>query len=155
MPSPSKTVLLIDKCTGNVIATPSNHRNQFGPPSQPVANRIGAGGLRDPASTTNGGSQIQTPAHRLPLASLNVNSGSKNRLSGYGMSAGIKIGRQQGKRETLWTSTLIFTIADTYPILSGSRLAEGVHSSQAHPGDGPSHHPSQSQQVQRDGGAYY
>lgn len=43
-----------------------------------------------------GGLQNQTPSQRHPLGAVNANSVSRSGVSGYGMSAGIKVGRQQG-----------------------------------------------------------
>lgn len=44
----------------------------------------------------NGNSQNHTPAQRQPFTSVDVNSVNRTGLSGYGMSAGMKVGRQQG-----------------------------------------------------------
>ena len=78
------------------MPTPSNHRTQLGPTAQPN-NRLGAGGYRHPANAMNEALQNHTPGQRQPFAGLNMNSVSRNGLSGYGMSAGMKIGRQQGE----------------------------------------------------------
>lgn len=43
-----------------------------------------------------GGVHNQTPSQRHPLGAVNVNSVGRSAMSGYGMSAGMKVGRQQG-----------------------------------------------------------
>ena len=80
----------------NPMPTPSNHRTQLGPAAQST-NRLDTGGYRYPVNTVNSGLQNHTPGQRQSLASLNMNSVNRNGLSGYGMSAGMKVGRQQGK----------------------------------------------------------
>ena len=78
------------------MPTPSNHRTQLGPTGQ-SASRLGTGGYRHPANMMNRDLQNHTPGQRQALASLNINSANRNGLSGYGMSAGMKVGRQQGE----------------------------------------------------------
>lgn len=39
----------------------------------------------------------QTPSQRQPLANLGSNTMNRSSISGYGMSAGMKVGRQQSK----------------------------------------------------------
>lgn len=114
----------------NPMPTPSNHRTQLGPTAQ-SASRLGTGGHRHPANMINRDLQNHTPGPRQSLAGMNVNSVDRNGLSGYGMSAGMKVGRQQG-----------------------SRLLETTRSGQGQPG-GQSGHQFQPQQFQRDEGAYY
>lgn len=78
------------------MPTPSNHRTQLGPINQ-SANRLGTGGYRHPANVVNKDLQNHTPGQRQSLGNFNINSVNRNGLSGYGMSAGMKVGRQQGK----------------------------------------------------------
>lgn len=80
----------------SLMPTPSNHRTQLGPTGQP-ASRLGTGGHRNPANALNRDLQHHTPGQRQSLAGLNLNSVNRNGLSGYGMSAGMKVGRQQGE----------------------------------------------------------
>ena len=84
----------------NPIPTPSNHRTQLGPTSQ-SASRLGTGGYRQPANLMDRDLQNQTPGQRQSFAGLNMNSVNRTGLSGYGMSAGMKIGRQQGESAVL------------------------------------------------------
>lgn len=113
----------------NPMPTPSNHRTQLGPTAQSVS-RLGTGGYRNP-NPLNRDLQNHTPGQRQTLAGLNLNSVNRNGLSGYGMSAGMKVGRQQG-----------------------SRPSETAHSSQSQPG-AQSGHQFQPQQLQRDESSYY
>ena len=83
---------------GNPMPTPSNHRTQLGPATQ-SASRPGAGGYRNPVNMINGDLQHHTPVPRQTLGGLSTNNVHRNGLSGYGMSAGMKIGRQQGTPE--------------------------------------------------------
>ena len=78
---------------GNPMPTPSNHRTQLGPVAS-NSSRLGAGGLRNTTSTANRGLQSQTPAHQQSFASLNANTLSRPSMSGYGLSAGLKVGKQ-------------------------------------------------------------
>ncbi|CAD6571333.1 MAG: hypothetical protein ASARMPREDX12_004322 [Alectoria sarmentosa] len=80
----------------NPMPTPSNHRTQLGPTAQ-SGSRVGTGVYRHPANLLNRDLQNHTPGQRQSLAGLNINSVNRNGLSGYGMSAGMKIGRQQGE----------------------------------------------------------
>jgi len=43
-----------------------------------------------------GSSQNQTPSQRQPFGNISGNSINRPSMSGYGMSAGMKVGRQQG-----------------------------------------------------------
>ena len=81
---------------GNPMPTPSNHRTQLGPVAS-NSSRLGAGGFRNTASTANRGLQSQTPAHQQPFASLNANTLSRPSMSGYGLSAGLKVGKQSSQ----------------------------------------------------------
>ncbi|KAF6236070.1 hypothetical protein HO173_005698 [Letharia columbiana] len=114
----------------NPMPTPSNHRTQLGPTTQ-SASRLGTLGYRHDANMFNKDLQNHTAGQRQSLASLNMNSVNRNGLSGYGMSAGMKVGRQQG-----------------------SRPSEMTHSSHVQAG-APLGHEFQAQQFQRDEGVYY
>ena len=78
------------------MPTPSNHRTQLGPTAQSVS-RMGTGSYRHATNVMNRDFQHHTPGQRQSLANVNMNSVNRNGLSGYGMSAGMKVGRQQGK----------------------------------------------------------
>ena len=78
----------------DINITPSAHRTRLGQPLQPTAQPAPAEGLRNPRLFTNG--DIQTPSLRRPLEKLNSNSIPRSGVGGYGMSAGLKVGRQQG-----------------------------------------------------------
>lgn len=78
-----------------VNMTPSLHRTRLGQPMQTVTQQ-GISGVRNLGALATGTSQTQTPAQRRPLGGLNGNSSSRTGVSGYGMSAGLKVGRQQG-----------------------------------------------------------
>lgn len=75
--------------------TPSGHRTRLGPlahsPGGPSA------GIRNSVGTANRLTPNETPAQRQHFGNFNTHSASRNSLSGYGMSAGMKVGRQQGK----------------------------------------------------------
>ena len=73
----------------------TQHRARLGPVSTP-ASRSGVDGHRN-ATGLMDGSQMHATSYRKPFA--NVNGGSVNRpsVSGYGMSVGMKVGRQQGR----------------------------------------------------------
>ena len=75
------------------MPTPSNHRTQLGPVAS-NSSRMGSGGYRNTASTANSGLQSQTPAHQQSFAGLNANTLSRPSMSGYGLSAGLKVGKQ-------------------------------------------------------------
>lgn len=91
------------------MPTPSNHRTQLGPTAQ-SANRLGTGSYRHPANMMNRDSQNHTPGQRQSLADLNVSSVNRNGLSGYGMSAGMKVGKQQGELASWWKESLPGTL---------------------------------------------
>ena len=82
----------------NPMTTPSNHRTRLGPgmqttPRQPQSE------LRPNGPMNFGPTNIgQTPPQRSALGNISNMPGSRSGVSGYGMSAGMKIGRQQGRR---------------------------------------------------------
>ena len=86
----------VNRSLANPMPTPSNHRTQLGPTGQ-SASRLGTGGHRYTTNVINRDFQNHTPAQRQSLGNLNMNSMNRNNLSGYGMSAGMKVGRQQGE----------------------------------------------------------
>lgn len=77
------------------MPTPSNHRTQLGPVAQPVG-RLGSGSLRNHANMMNRSPKGHTPAQRQPFGNLSTNSVNRPGVSGYGMSAGMKVSQQQG-----------------------------------------------------------
>ncbi|MCJ1391539.1 hypothetical protein MMC18_004403 [Xylographa bjoerkii] len=78
-----------------VGSTPFGHRTRLGsmflPPRQQVPGSVGA--ITADAPVT---SHSQTPSQRRPMANINNTTVNRPSVSGYGMSAGLKIGRQQG-----------------------------------------------------------
>lgn len=95
-PNPLLSTRAAYSLLANPMPTPSNHRTQLGPAAQ-SASRLGTGGYRHPASGVTRDLQSHTPGQRQSVPSLNMNSVNRNSLSGYGMSAGIKVGRQHGE----------------------------------------------------------
>ena len=73
---------------------PLHHRARLGPLSN-SASRLGMDGHRNIGGLM-GSSQMQTPSHRQPFINGAGNSVNRPIGSGYGMSAGLKVGRQQG-----------------------------------------------------------
>ncbi|KAL9126499.1 MAG: hypothetical protein Q9217_004463 [Psora testacea] len=87
----------VDTFAANVAATPSSHRAQLGSFAQ-SAGHLSSTGYRPVPNNNLRVPSHTTPLQRQPLSSVHTNSVSKNGLSGYGMSAGAKIGRQQNSR---------------------------------------------------------
>ncbi|KAL8964710.1 MAG: hypothetical protein Q9183_004264, partial [Haloplaca sp. 2 TL-2023] len=80
-----------DHLTGNNDGTPSQHRTQLGPHMQNAGHK-GAGHISSGFATGLSG----TPSQRLHLGTMNPNVVNRPNMGGYGMSAGLKVGRQQG-----------------------------------------------------------
>ena len=77
-----------------IAATPFGHRTRLGSGislRQQVPESARNSGVYVPAT-----SHSQTPFQRRSLVNMNSNSISRPSVSGYGMSAGMKVGRQQG-----------------------------------------------------------
>ena len=70
------------------MTTPSHHRSRLGP--------LGQSGTPADFRPAPMGSQNRSPSRRQPFNTITGNSMSKPTASGYGMSAGLKVGRQQG-----------------------------------------------------------
>ena len=77
----------------NDTGTPSHHRTRLGQTTTQPGNRAEP---RNQNISLVGSLQSQTPSQRQPLGSVNTNSVNRSGVSGYGMSAGMKVGRQQG-----------------------------------------------------------
>jgi hypothetical protein len=92
-------IRLAKVCLANPIPTPSNHRTQLGPMAQ-ISSRLGTGGYRNSASLLSKAGPSQTPSHRQPFTSLDSNTLNRPSVSGYGMSAGMKIGKQASKKSS-------------------------------------------------------
>ncbi|MCJ1433354.1 hypothetical protein MMC27_002714 [Xylographa pallens] len=77
--------------------TPFGHRTRLGSMFLPSRQQV-PGSIR--ATTTNAPatSHTQTPSQRHPIFNMNNTTITRPSVSGYGMSAGLKIGRQQGPR---------------------------------------------------------
>ncbi|MCJ1283246.1 hypothetical protein MMC26_002574 [Xylographa opegraphella] len=95
----------------DVSNTPFGHRMRLGSMFLPSRQHV-SGSSR--ATTTNAPatSHSQTPSQRHGM--LNMNSTTVNRpsVSGYGMSAGLKIGRQQGTQSLFESMTAVETNAE-------------------------------------------
>jgi len=76
---------------------PTQHRARLGPMSN-SASRLGVDSHRS-ATGPMGSSQMQTPSRRQPFVNVTGNSVNRSSVSGYGMSAGLKVGRQQGNED--------------------------------------------------------
>ncbi|KAL8954101.1 MAG: hypothetical protein Q9222_000080 [Ikaeria aurantiellina] len=82
--------------SGHNNITPSQqHRTQLGPRMQNVDQQRAN---RNVSGFGTGLSQNQTPSQRLPLGAMSASSINRTNFGGYGMSAGLKVGRQQGPR---------------------------------------------------------
>ena len=77
------------------MMTPSQHRTRLGPLNQP-AGRPDPTDYRGSSNMMFSSSQNQTPSQRQPFGNISGNSINRPSMSGYGMSAGMKVGRQQG-----------------------------------------------------------
>ncbi|MCJ1245469.1 hypothetical protein MMC30_002673 [Trapelia coarctata] len=80
-----------------VAATPSGHRTRLGS-ALPSVRQQASGSTRNFGAFAPASSHSQTPSQRRPLLNLGGNNVNRPSVSGYGMSAGMKIGRQQGQR---------------------------------------------------------
>lgn len=80
---------------GQGLPTPAQHRNQLGGIHQ-SGSQFHTGNYLNPGHNLAGGLQ-QTPSQRQPLANVGSSSLNRSGVSGYGMSAGMKVGRQQGQ----------------------------------------------------------
>ena len=78
----------------NANPTPSNHRSQLGQSTQ-SARRLGVGTNRNPTASVNRSSHNPAPTQRQPFASISGNALERPGMGGYGLSAGLKVGRQQ------------------------------------------------------------
>ncbi|KAL8776121.1 MAG: hypothetical protein Q9194_003352 [Teloschistes cf. exilis] len=94
-PPPRRPTVFGSHLFGNNGSTPSQHRTQVGPQMQ---NAHLQGSSRSAPSFTGGLSQGQTPSQRLPLGTMSAGSANRSNLGSYGMSAGMKVGRQQERK---------------------------------------------------------
>ena len=130
---------------GSTILTPSNHRTQLGPAAQ-SSSLSGFGNSRQSTAALNRGSQSQTTAQRQPFASISGNGLQRSGAGGYGMSAGVKVGRQQTGQAYL---------SNVFHLLISSKGSHMLHNAnQGNLGDQSAHRFNQSQQFVRDGGSY-
>ena len=81
------------------LATPSGHRTRLGPtPHQP--SRVNPGDYRAANGLAQNSASKPTASTRRPFANLDVNRVNgvdRSGMSGFGMSAGMKAGRQPGE----------------------------------------------------------
>ncbi|MCJ1399705.1 hypothetical protein MMC11_002907 [Xylographa trunciseda] len=87
-----------------VSTTPFGHRTRLGSTFLP-SRQHGAGSVGVATTDAPATSHAQTPSQRRPLINVNSTTVSRPSVSGYGMSAGLKIGRQQagGYRQNTYT----------------------------------------------------
>ena len=72
------------------LLTPSRHHIQYGSAHR-LSNRLSH---HDSGSFSR---MQQTPSERQAVANVGTGGFNRSSFSGYGMSAGLKVGRQQGK----------------------------------------------------------
>ena len=91
--------------------TPFGHRTRLGSMFLPSRQQV-PGSSR--ATTTNAPatSHTQTPSQRHPMFNMNSTTINRPSVSGYGMSAGLKIGRQQGTQTSFETMMAVRFNAD-------------------------------------------
>ncbi|MCJ1230733.1 hypothetical protein MMC12_007407 [Toensbergia leucococca] len=97
-PPPRRAAGFVNAAFGSLIndtGTPSHHRTRLGQTTTQPGNRAEP---RNQNISLVGSLQSQTPSQRQPLGSVNTNSVNRSGVSGYGMSAGMKVGRQQALR---------------------------------------------------------
>ena len=78
------------------MATPSQHRTRLGSTIRTFGQQDAGQGPINKGFFATGGVHYQTPSQRHPLGAINGNSVNRSGISGYGMSAGVKVGRQRG-----------------------------------------------------------
>ncbi|MCJ1318893.1 hypothetical protein MMC15_004225 [Xylographa vitiligo] len=90
----------------NVSNTPFGHRTRLGSMFPPSRQQVPGSGR---AATTNvpATSHTQTPSQRHSMLSMNNTTIPRSSVSGYGMSAGLKIGRQQGTQTFFKSMTTV------------------------------------------------
>ena len=79
------------------MPTPSHHRTRLGPITQSASRSSN----RNPPTVAGRNLPTHTPAHRQPFANISGNTMERPGMNGYGMSAGMKVGRQQTGKITL------------------------------------------------------
>lgn len=97
MPPPLRRPAAFGGHVFNQGNTPSQHRTQLGPQ---MPNMHQQNASRQNPGFTAGLSHIPTPSRRVPLGNMSANSVNRSNHGGYGMSAGAKIGRQQGVHQS-------------------------------------------------------
>ena len=141
-----------DDLTAQEMATPSQHRTRLGP-SKLAGNS--AGDYRNHSGSLPPSSQSQTPTQRQPFGTLNINSINRPSVSGYGMSAGMKVGRQQSSGKPFSIRCI-----RTSPIMHELRTPVWLVQRPStlgplRPQNRFTHPLAQSQQLHHDGGASY
>jgi hypothetical protein len=135
------------------VATPAQHRTRLGPTPQP-GSRFNADALCSSTRIGTGRAQ-QTPSQR-PLLAGGGSSLNRSNTRGYGMSAGVKVGRQQCKwvrvyeasfRESLmqyraWLFTALrpADFSHRVPERSGARFVHPLAQAQPFSGNEGSYH---------------
>ncbi|KAL9008466.1 MAG: hypothetical protein Q9173_006413 [Seirophora scorigena] len=89
--------------TGNNNATPIQHRTQMGSQVHQIspqrATRLNPGFAAAPTHNP-------TPSRRIALGNMSASNLNRTGFGGYGMSAGLKVGRQEGHRSSVPQSNL-------------------------------------------------
>ena len=83
-----------DLFQANANPTPSNHRSQLGQNVQSTRH-LGVGTNDNPAASVNRSSHNLRPSQRQPFANISGNAMERPNMGSYGLSAGLKVGRQQ------------------------------------------------------------
>ncbi|MCJ1381125.1 hypothetical protein MMC17_004234 [Xylographa soralifera] len=91
--------------------TPFGHRTRLGSMFLPSRQQV-PGPVRAAATNVPATSHTQTPSQRRPMLNMNSATIIRPSVSGYGMSAGLKIGRQQGTQTYFETIMAVAINAD-------------------------------------------
>ncbi|KAL8731479.1 MAG: hypothetical protein Q9181_004289 [Wetmoreana brouardii] len=108
---------------GNHGNTPSQHRTQLGARMQTAHQQDGS---RNSSSFMTGLSHSQTPSQRQPLGTMSASSVNRSNHGGYGMSAGLKVGRQQGMDPLSITASTIALVGLGLKLLKGLEILKDL-----------------------------
>lgn len=101
--------------------------------------------------TFGGPNRVQQTPQRQPLANVGTGSMGRPIISGYGMSAGLRVGRQQGKRVCIAIQGMFIFVHTLAASRAGDFMSHGQDRSRLHQVPPV----SQSQQMPANGGVYY
>ena len=102
----------------NPMTTPSHHRTRLGPDIPNTAQHHQRQFRPNGSFASGPTTTIQTPTQRNALDDVSNVPGSRSGVSGYGMSAGMKIGRQQGPHQS--SASQIYQIPANHSIYAGA-----------------------------------